>query len=117
MTSASVAGERHSRPPTLSQMARASWADPETRVRAEAALRIFGSYCSQPMHRIPGCDTVIRLAIRIYQGKSIEEAAAREYSYRWHLFLDAWINHTETRSRSYCDHGPVIWQAPHLVGQ
>lgn len=117
MTSASVASEQITRQPTVLQMARAAWADPEIRVGAETALRLFASYCLQPMHRIPGCDTAIRLAIRIHQGKSVEEAAAREYSYRWHLFLDAWINHTQTRSRSSFEHGPMIWQAPHLLGQ
>lgn len=37
--------------------------------------------------RVPGMDTVIRLAIRIECGRSIEEAAGREYFYRWNLAL------------------------------
>lgn len=37
--------------------------------------------------RVPGCSTVIRLAQRIAAGRSEQEAAAREYLYRWHLAL------------------------------
>ena len=39
------------------------------------------------MPRVPGMDTVIRLAVRIDQGRTIDEAAAREYLYRWNLAL------------------------------
>ena len=39
--------------------------------------------------RVPGCDTVIRLAIRIHGGRTVEEAAAREYLYRWGLAIKA----------------------------
>lgn len=56
------------------------------------------------------------MAVRIQGGSSVDVAAAWEYSYRWRLFLDAWINHTETRSRSRFDHGPVIHPAPHPLG-
>ena len=39
------------------------------------------------MPRVPGMDIVIRLAVRIDQGRTIAEAAAREYLYRWNLAL------------------------------
>ncbi len=32
-------------------------------------------------------DTVYRLALRLYYGRSVQDAAAREYLYRWHLAL------------------------------
>lgn len=37
--------------------------------------------------RVPGMDTLIRLAWRIECGRSVQEAAAREYMYRWNLAL------------------------------
>ncbi|MBA4751934.1 MAG: hypothetical protein H2055_06880 [Sphingopyxis sp.] len=104
------------RPPPLHQIARAAWADPGVRAQAIEALERFRGYCSRPLPRVPGCDTVIRMAVRIQGGSSVDVAAAWEYSYRWRLFLDAWINHTETRSRSRFDHGPVIHPAPHPLG-
>ena len=55
---------------------------------AVEALAILRSWdrCSD-MPRVPGMDTVIRLAVRIDQGRTIDEAAAREYLYRWNLAL------------------------------
>ena len=49
--------------------------------------------------RVPGCDTAIRLAVRIEVGHSIEVAAAREYLYRWRLALQS-----------------PIFGAPHALG-
>jgi hypothetical protein len=103
--------------PTVFMMARAAFAEPGVETGAAAALALVRRYCSTPLPRIPGCDTLIRLGIRLHLGMSVERAAGREYAYRWHLFLDAWINHTETRSRSRFDHGPVIYPAPHPLGQ
>lgn len=97
---------------TLISMVRDAW--PKHQSAAEDALKLFRSYCSQPMRRIPGMDTVLRIAVRINAGNSIEQAGAREYAYRWHLALNQWINHAESRSRSR----PVTgaWQAPHIIG-
>lgn len=103
--------------PTVHLMARAAFAEPGIPAHAQAALALFRGYCNTSPPRIPGCDTLIRLGIRIHLGMSVERAAAREFAYRWHLFLDAWINHTETRARSRFEHGPVIYPAPHLLGQ
>lgn len=48
----------------------------------------FITYCGNVAPcRVPGCDTVIRLAWRIECGKTAEQAAAREYVYRWGLAL------------------------------
>ena len=37
----------------------------------------------------PGMATVFRLAFRIYYGRIVEEAAGREYLYRWRLALQS----------------------------
>ena len=108
---------RATRPPTLQMMARAAMTEAGIEAAAEAALALFRGYCDTPQPRIPGCDTLIRLAIRIHRGMSVEQAAAREYAYRWHLFLDAWINHTQARSRTRFEHGPVLYPAQHPLGQ
>lgn len=55
---------------------------------AQEAYELFATYCDHPMPRVPGMDTVLRLAVRIQNGRTIEEAAAREYLYRWHIALD-----------------------------
>lgn len=54
---------------------------------AQEAYEIFTSYCAEPLPRVPGMDTTLRLAVRIQNCRTIEEAAAREYLYRWHLAL------------------------------
>jgi hypothetical protein len=117
MTSPTIPVDTTTPPLTVHMMARAAFADPGVEAAAVAALALVRGYCCAPMPHIPGCDTPIRLGIRIHLGMSVERAAAREYAYRWHLFLEAWINHTETRSRSRFDHGPVIYPAPHPLGQ
>lgn len=59
------------------------------RAAADAAFRLFASYwtSSERPIRVPGMDTAIRMAWRLEHGKTIEEAAAREYVYRWHLAI------------------------------
>ena len=61
-----------------------------------------------------GSGSEIRVAWRMYHGDTLEEAAAAEYAYRWHLPLNQWVNHAESRSRSK----PVTgaWPVPHLIG-
>lgn len=51
--------------------------------------------------RVPGCDTVIRLAWRIECGRSVQEAAAMEYVYRWGLAIKAPDQCGATGKRSY----------------
>lgn len=58
---------------------------PLWRPEAEAALDLLHAWGSFP--RVPGIATVLRLAVRIDCGRSPEEAAAREYLYRWELAL------------------------------
>lgn len=81
---------------------------------AHEAFAIYKSYCDGfPPARVPGCDTVIRLAHRISLGRTPEEAAAREYIYRWHLAIkapDQCIGHSV---RNPCC---SIFGTPHTIG-
>ncbi len=56
---------------------------------AQEELKLLRSWYAHPMTRVPGMDTAIRLALRISLGRTIEEAAAKEYVYRWHLAIKA----------------------------
>lgn len=55
---------------------------------AKASYAAFVGMCGSKPIRVPGMDTVIRLAIRLhFGGWTVEEAAGREYLYRWKLAL------------------------------
>ncbi len=56
---------------------------------ARAADALWRSWCVVKMPRVPGCDTVYRIAVRIWCGRSVEEAAALEYAYRWSLAVQS----------------------------
>lgn len=109
------AAETPRAPVTLKQMAEAAIAEPRVRADATLALDLFRSHCEQPMPRIPGCDTWLRIAIRIHRGMTVEEAAAAEYRYRWHLFLSAWHNHVRAKSTSRFIHRAMCYPAPRLL--
>ena len=66
---------------------------------ARCAYHLFVAYCGEAPPRVPGMDTTIRLATRLANGRTIEQAAAREYLYRWTLAL----------------HSPVFG-VPHILG-
>lgn len=69
--------------------------------KAQEAYGLFVSHCEDVAPcRVPGMDTVIRFAIRIDCGRDVENAAAREYIYRWNLALQS----------------VVAFGAPHLLG-
>lgn len=53
------------------------------------ALRLYRTWWALPIIGVPGMDTFSRLAIRIDQGRTSEEAAAHEYIYRWKLALQS----------------------------
>lgn len=59
------------------------------RAQAEEAERMLTDWCGRRLERVPGMCTVIRLAYRIECGRSAEEAAGREYAYRWQLALQS----------------------------
>lgn len=71
---------------SIIQDLRAAW--PIYEQDAKRAYEIFVDHCEgvKPI-RVPGMDTLYRLALRLSYGRSIEEAAAREYVYRWNLAL------------------------------
>ena len=72
---------------SMSVFQRARDAYVEHRETAEEAERILASWCETPLPHVPGMSTVIRLAYRINAGRSPEQAAGREYAYRWNLAL------------------------------
>lgn len=92
-------------------------------VEARAAFAIYRDYCGGHVPpRVPGMDTVFRLAYRISLGRTIEEAAAREYVYRWHLAIKAPDQCNATGRVSYeprdRDHQACvsIFGTPHTLG-
>lgn len=68
------------------------------RAEAESAFALYVDHCEGlAPPRVPGMSTVVRLAARIAMGRTIEEAAAREYVYRWNLAIlppDQCIGHS-----------------------
>lgn len=97
---------------SVTQMLRAAW--PAHKDGAQLAFALFDSWCSDGMrNRVPGMGTTERLAIRLYQGRTVEQAAAREYLYRWHLAIlapDQCIGHSV---RNPC---VSIFGTPHTIG-
>lgn len=97
---------------TITETLRVAW--PAQKENAKLAFELFDSYCADGMRRkVPGMGTTERLAIRLHAGKTIEEAAAREYLYRWSLAIKAADQclHTSTRN-------PVVsvFGTPHTIG-
>lgn len=86
------------------------------RADAESALALFRSYCELPLPRVPGMDTVIRLAFRIANGRDIEAAAAREYLYRWHLAIKAPDQCDAAGETQLLDPCVSVFGAPHTIG-
>ena len=74
-----------------------AWRD--HKIAANDAVLAFRDLCARRLPRVPGIDTVLRMAVRIEAGKSAEQAAAREYVYRWNLALIG-----------------KVWPAPHTIG-
>lgn len=107
-----VSGETR---PTLVQLVRAAWANPAHREIAAAAFDLLIEWAPNlaGRSRVPGMDTELRLAVRAARGLAADQAAGREYLYRWQLFLAAMINYLESRSTA---RGYSIWPAPHLLG-
>ena len=78
---------------------------------AEQSLDILKTYAPN-LPRVPGCDTALRLAVRIENGRTPVEAAAKEYAYRWRLALDAFdASATRSRRNPFAGH-----YAPHALG-
>lgn len=77
---------------------------------AKRAYVLFAEMCAWPMPRVPGMDTVIRLAWRIECGRTVQEAATKEYLYRWNLAVKAG---DQLNERGYA---PSIFGTPHTIG-
>ena len=90
---------------------------------AETAYGVYAGYCGKVCPpRLPGMDTVIRLAVRISNGSTIEQAAAREYLYRWNLAIKHpdQCGTTGRISRDPRDRNPracvSVFGTPHTLG-
>jgi hypothetical protein len=84
----------------------------EHKTAAKEALEILKSFMPEGKlpPRVPGMDTVIRLAVRIAQGGTPRDAAIREYLYRWRLAIK---DFDQCGGRN----GAVsIFGAPHTMG-
>lgn len=71
--------------PTFIETCRDAWRNHEPEARE--AYKLFVANCGSKPCRVPGMDTVWRLAVRIASGQSVENAALAEYLYRWNLAL------------------------------
>ena len=69
----------------LPAVMRRAWA--KHALAAGESYQAFVALCGDAPCRVPGMDTVLRLAVRLDNGHDIESAAAREYLYRWNLAL------------------------------
>jgi hypothetical protein len=100
---------------TVTEMMHKAW--PARSTEAAQAMEAYKAYCGGVLPpRVPGCDTIIRMAIRIDSGKTIEEAAAAEYKYRWLLGIkapDQCDAAGDTAVRNPC---VSIFGAPHTIG-
>ena len=86
------------------------------KLAAHTAFDLYIAHCEHnPPARVPGCDTVARLAHRISCGRTIEEAAAREYLYRWRLAILA-PDQCMLPHNSTMDPCVSIFGTPHTIG-
>lgn len=77
----------------------------DNREKIEEACDLFAAMLTDTVRKVPGADVATRMAERIGHGRTPQEAAAREYLYRWRLALDA-------RPRN----AAAIWGVPHTLG-
>ena len=106
------------KPESVVSILRRAAANPATMEKASQARALVAGWCNQ-LDRLPGADTLHRLAYRIELGETVEESAAAEYMYRWHLPLNQWVNHAETdkRGNRNRNRNPLgAWVAPHAIG-
>jgi|GEM_PF-3518419 len=90
---------------------RAAW--PLHKNDANAAFDLFDSWCADGMRRrVPGMGTTERLALRLFYGKTIEEAAAAEYLYRWNLAVKPFDQCGQGTRNSACS----VFGTPHSIG-
>jgi hypothetical protein len=84
------------------------------KLAAHEAFELYASYCGgKAPPRVAGCDTVIRLAVRIHNGKTVPEAAMLEYLYRWKLAIKTPDQCIGSGARNACC---SVFGAPHTIG-
>lgn len=82
---------------------------------ASRAFELFDAYCGPhtQRRRVPGIGTTERLALRMYHGDTVEQAAAAEYVYRWKLAIKAPDQCIGAATRNPCT---TVFGAPHTIG-
>lgn len=80
------------------------------RLAAELSYSQFRSWVRKDLPRVPGMDTIIRLAWRVECGHDTEQAACREYLYRWRLALGT-PDQIALGGKAW-----LMFGAPHLFG-
>jgi hypothetical protein len=84
------------------------------RNEANAAFSLYVDHCQGiAPPRVAGMDTIIRLAWRIHCGRTVEQAAAGEYLYRWRLAIKAPDQCIGAMTRNPC---VSIFGTPHTIG-
>jgi hypothetical protein len=96
---------------TLMEALRAAWL-----VHGEYVSRVLMpelmTWWQGPIVHVPGMGTNARLALRLHNGKTPEEALAAEYLYRWHLAVKP-FDQCEGATRNPA---VSIFGAPHTIG-
>lgn len=88
----------------------------DNRAAAEQAFELYKAHCGgYPPARVPGMDTVIRMAWRLAHGKTPEQAAAREYLYRWDLAIKA-PDQAMLPHNSTINPAASVFGTPHTIG-
>lgn len=100
---------------TLIQTWKAALANTKAVAGAHEAVALFRSYCVEGLPRVPGMATADRLAIRIHSGHTAEEAAAKEYLYRWNLAIKA-PDQCMLPNNSTLDPCVSVFGTPHTIG-
>lgn len=87
--------------------------------KAQRAVDLYWSWLEEPLPYAGGAGALERCALGLYQGRTIEECAAREYLYRWKLAIKPF---NQTDSRTYwgaaSTRNPVCssFGTPHAIG-
>jgi hypothetical protein len=81
--------------------------------KAWQLYQTYKTWWSGPVPRGPGMDTITRLALRLYYGRTPAEALAREYLYRWGLAIKPADQCIGAATRNPC---VSIFGAPHTIG-
>jgi hypothetical protein len=81
--------------------------------QAAEAFKRLQEWCSPWPGSVPGMDTVSRLALRMYYGKTAEQAIVAEYLYRWHLAI---LPSDQVLGTRRVNAACSVFGAPHTIG-